>query len=457
MINQYLQNIFYHFILSDPSLALKMEPDFFDSKNLQICFKYAKDYTVKYHNAPTASQLKELLQIDGKEDLISSDVIDILYSSVQSVKEYTSDWLYDNATAWAQWKNFINTLRNVLAYVKLNQDDVSTENVKEIMEHAKGMFNKSCIIDFEDSGDTGSDFWDAASHKQVQLKRSSTGYPFIDMCLKGGYFPGCLVCLVGAPKSGKSLWMQNLCAASVKQGENNAYISLELPEEMIHNRIGANMFNIPAADYEKYADDEEGMKARITAFKKSCLIPPGRLIVKSFPTSTLSVIELESYLLSKEEELSTENKKFKFKNVFVDYINIMANYRDPHDSANTYMKIKTIAEDLRGLAVKMNFVCITASQVGRDALDSSDINLQDVSESMGLLHTVDNCLGIIMTSDMRIGDIDETGKAQPYYYIKLLKIREGENRDTKFRVNANFSKMKFTEKTDAIDMLSHFR
>jgi hypothetical protein len=90
-------------------------------------------------------------------------------------------------------------------------------------------------------------------------------------------------------------------------------------------------------------------------------------------------------------------------------------------------------------------------------LDSSDINIKDVAESMGLMHTVDNALGIIMTDDMRIGDIDETGKAQPYYYIKLLKIREGENRDTKFRVNANFSKMKFTEKTDTIDMLSHFR
>mgnify|MGYP003559163402 FL=1 len=121
------------------------------------------------------------------------------------------------------------------------------------------------------------------------------------------------------------------------------------------------------------------------------------------------------------------------------------------------MKIKTIAEDLRGLAVKMNFVCITASQIGREALDSSDINIKDVAESMGLMHTVDNALGIIMTDDMRIGDIDENGKAQPYYYIKLLKIREGENRDTKFRVNANFSKMKFTEKTDTIDMLSHFR
>ena len=435
MINQYLQNIFYHFILSDPSLALKMEPDFFDSKNLQICFKYAKEYTVKYHNAPTASQLKELLQIDGKEDLIPSDVIDILYSSAQSVKEYTSDWLYDNATAWAQWKNFINTLRNVLAYVKLNQDDVSTENVKEIMEHAKGMFNKSCIIDFETSGDTGSDFWDAASHKQVQLKRSSTGYPFIDMCLKGGYFPGCLICLVGAPKSGKSLWMQNLCAASVKQGENNAYISLELPEEMIHNRIGANMFNIPAADYEKYADDEEGMKARITAFKKSCLIPPGRLIVKSFPTSTLSVIELESYLLSKEEELSTENKKFKFKNVFVDYINIMKNYRNPN-SENTYMKIKQLAEDLKAMGIKNGWAIITATQTTRSQYDTNDMSGNQVSESVGLGATVDAMFGIIADALM---------KAQGKYFLKCLYDRVAPEDNKRKLFNLDKSYLRITE------------
>jgi hypothetical protein len=76
---------------------------------------------------------------------------------------------------------------------------------------------------------------------------------------------------------------------------------------------------------------------------------------------------------------------------------------------------------------------------------------------MGLMNSVDNALGIIMRDDMRVGDLDEDGKAQPYYFIKLLKIREGENRDQKFRVNANFSKMKFIEKTDSIDMLSHFK
>lgn len=439
MINQYIQNIFYHYILSDPALTLKMEPDFFDSKNLQICFQYAKDYVIKYHSTPSAEQLKELIKIDGKEELISGDIIDVIYSAQNSVKEYTPEWLYDNSTSWAQWKNFINSLRKVLAYVKLNQDSVSTENVKEIMEHAKGMFNKDAIINFEDSGSTGSDFWDPMSHKQVQLKRSSTGYSFIDLCLKGGYFPGCLVCLVGAPKSGKSLWMQNLCAASVKHGENNAYISLELPEEMIHNRIGANMFGIPAADYETYAEDEVEMKNRITAFKRGCLIPPGQLIVKSFPTSTLSVIELESYLLSKEEELSTETTKFKFKNVFVDYINIMKNYRNPN-SENTYMKIKQLAEDLKAMGIKNNWAIITATQTTRSQYDTNDMSGSQVSESVGLGATVDAMFGIIADSLM---------KAQGKYYLKCLydRVAPEDNKRKLFDLDKMY--LRITENPDA--------
>lgn len=439
MINQYIQNIFYHYILSDPSLTLKMEPSFFDSKNLQICFQYAKEYVIKYHSAPTAAQLKELLQISGKEDLVSPDIIDVIYSAQNSVKEYTPDWLYDNSTSWAQWKNFINSLRNVLAYVKLNQDNVSTENVKEIMEHAKGMFNKDAIISFDDNGNTGSDFWDATSHKRIQLKRSSTGYNFIDICLDGGYFPGCLICLVGAPKSGKSLWMQNLCAASVKHGENNAYISLELPEEMIHNRIGANMFNIPSADYSSFADNEVAMKEKITAFKKGCLIPPGQLIVKSFPTSTLSVIELESYLLSKEEELSSETVKFKFKNVFVDYINIMKNYRNPN-SENTYMKIKQLAEDLKAMGIKNSWAIITATQTTRSQYDTNDMSGAQVSESVGLGATVDAMFGIIADSLM---------KAQGKYYLKCLydRVAPEDNKRKLFDLDKTY--LRITENAEA--------
>ena len=350
MNTQYLQTIFYHYVLSDPMLTQKIEPDVFEARSLQTCYFYAKDYVTKYHEAPTCEQLKDLIRIAGKNDEIEDGVIDVLYSSSTAMKEYTNEWLFDNVTSWAQWRMFLKSLEDTITYVKLNQDKVSVDNVKEIMEHAKSNFNKTSIVDFTEDNTMGSDFWDAMSHQRRKLVRSSTGYQFIDMCMDGGYFPGCLVCFAGAPKIGKSLWLQNLCAKSVLKGENNCYISLELPEEMIHSRIGANMFGIPSLDYHRYTDDVMAFKEIMTNFRKSCIFPPGQLIVKSFPTSTMSVLDLEAYLLKKEDELSTEGHKFKFKNVFVDYINIMRIYRNPN-TENTYMKIKQLAEDLetRGL------------------------------------------------------------------------------------------------------------
>lgn len=429
-MNQYIQNIFYHFLLSDPCLALKISPEFFDAKNLQICFQYAKEYVIKYHKAPSAAQLKELLKLDNKAEIVSDDIVDILYASQSSVNDYTYDWLYDNSTSWAQWKNFLNSLKQTIAYVKLNQDNISVENVKEIMERAKGSFNKSCIIEFADDGKGGSDFWDAMSHKQTQLIRSSSGYPFIDLCLKGGYFPGCLICFVGAPKIGKSLWLQNLCAASVKKGENNAYISLELPEEMIHSRIGANMFSIPSLDYEKYTDDPVAFKEKINAFKKTCMVPPGQLIVKSFPTSTMSVLDLEAWLLSKEEELSTEGHPFKFKNVFLDYINIMKNYRNPN-SENTYMKIKQLAEDVKAIGLKNGWAMITATQTTRSQYDTTDMSGNQVAESAGLNATVDAMFGIIADSFM---------KARGEYYLKCLydRVAPEDNKRKKYLNDKTF-------------------
>lgn len=432
-MNQYIQNIFYHFLLSEPGLALKINPEFFDAKNLQICFTYAKEYVIKYHTAPSANQLKELLKADNKSEIVSDDIVDIIYSAQKNVGDYTHDWLYDNSTSWAQWKNFLNSLKSTLTYVKLNQDNVDTDNVKEIMEHAKGAFNRSCIIEFDDDGKGGSDFWDAISHKQIKLIRSSSGYPFIDLCLKGGYFPGCLICFVGAPKSGKSTWLQNLCAESVKKGENNAYVSLELPEEMIHNRIGANMFTIPSLDYEKYTDDTEAFKERIDTFKRSCLVPPGQLIVKSFPTSTMSVLDLEAWLLTKEEELSTEGNPFKFKNVFVDYINIMKNYRNPN-SENTYMKIKQLAEDVKAIGLKHGWAIITATQTTRSQYDTTDMLASQVSESSGLGATVDAMFGIIADSFM---------KAKGEYYLKCIydRVAPEDNKRKKYLIDKTYLRL----------------
>lgn len=435
MVNQYIENIFYHFVLSEPELALKFRPDMFESRNLQTCFAAARDFAVKYRQAPSDAQLKELLRLAGKSEEVPDDVVDSLYRVRGELAGYPQEWLYDNSTAWAQWKNFLGALRSTLAFVKLHQDEVSVENVKEVMERAKGTFTMNCMLDFEEGGSDGSDFWDAKSHMQVKLVRSSTGYDFVDLCLKGGYFPGCLVCFVGSPKIGKSLWLQNLCAASVRKGEDNCYVSLELPEEMIHDRIGAGMFNIPALEYEKYAADESFMKGRMEAFKKGCIVHPGALIVKTFPMSTMSTVDLEAYLLKEEERLSTEGKPFKFKNVFVDYINIMKNYRNPN-TENTYIKIKQIAEDLKAIGTKNGWAIITATQTNRSQYDMNDMVATQVSESVALGATVDVMFGIIADAMMR---------ANGEYFLKCLYDRVAPYGDKRKRFKLDKTYLRITE------------
>ena len=435
--NTFIQNVYYHYILSEPSLLTRFEPEFFSIKHVQQAFKLAKDYVLKYHQAPTADQVKQLVHENGMQDVLQDDVIDILYAQKQMMPQYTDEWLYDEVTNWAILENVKKSIVDVAAYLKLNQDDMESGNAKQVVEHIKTMFNRSCVIEFSDDIDTGADFWDAESHNQKKLVRSSLGYDFIDFCLNGGGFEGALICFAGAPKTGKSLWMQNICAKSVEKGEDNAYITLELPKERVVARRGSNILSVPSLEYERYAKDTVAFKDKIIKYKKSRLVKPGELIVKDFPTSTLSVIELESYLLAKEEELSTEGKPFKFKNIFIDYLNIMKNYRNPN-SENTYMKIKQIAEDLRAMGKKNHWCIVTATQTNRSQFDTNDINASQISESAGLGATVDAMFGIIADALML---------AQGKYYLKCIYDRVSPQANKKKLFNCDFNYLRIMEDT----------
>jgi hypothetical protein len=225
-----------------------------------------------------------------------------------------------------------------------------------------------------------------------------------------------------------------------------------MSEEKVMRRISANLFDITLEQYDELVKSQAKVKKKLNDLVSRSMFPLGRLFIKEYPTGQCTVLDLESYIKEVQEVYN-----FKIDILVVDYINIMCNYRNPN-SENTYLKIKALAEDLRGLAVKYGFIVDTASQIGRNALNSSDINIEDISESMGLAHTCDSIIGIIQTEDMQIGEIDEeTNVAVPYYWFKILKIREGQNKNKKFRVNINYNKMKLIEKTDEIDTLSHFK
>ena len=252
--------------------------------------------------------------------------------------------------------------------------------------------------------------------------------------------------------SHNSIVLCNDAANYVRQGKNVLFITCEMAKEKVTRRISANLLDMTLEDYDKLVEDPAKVKRKLNKFMKDSInmnfVEPGKLRIKELPTGQGTVLDVERYI--KEVE---ESQNYKVDVVIIDYINIMCNYRQPN-SENTYLKIKTLAEDLRGLAVKYDVLMITASQIGRSALDSSDINLTDVSESMGLMHTVDNAIGIIQTEEMRIGELID-GVATPYYWMKILKIREGEGKGHKFRVDINYDKMKLIERTDCIDTNEH--
>lgn len=230
--------------------------------------------------------------------------------------------------------------------------------------------------------------------------------------------------------SHNSTWLCNLAAKSIQQGYNTAYVTLELQKEIVNMRIGSNLLNIPMDDYEKITEDQNLLKQKLTQFKQKSLKPLGQLHIKEFPSSTASSNDIASYLIKAQELLG-----YKFDNIFIDYVNIMKNWRNPN-TENTYMKIKHICEDIRAVGQINNWCVISCTQTTREGIDNNELRLSNISESIGLLHTVDLLFGIITTPEM---------KAAGEYYLKCLANRVAGYENTKKRYTVDWKYMRIEE------------
>ena len=248
--------------------------------------------------------------------------------------------------------------------------------------------------------------------------------------------------------SHNSIVLCNDAAAFVRQGKNVLFISCEMSEEKVIRRIGANLFDMTLDNYDKMVDSPSSVRRQMKNLTDGSFMPLGKLYVKQYPTGECTALDIERYVKEIEEQ-----EKFKVDVVIVDYLGIMCDYRNPN-TENTYLKGKHISEDLRAVAIKHDLIIDTAAQIGRSAGDSSDINITDISESMGVMHTADSSIGLIQTEEMRYG-VNNDGT--PYYWFKILKVREGEGKDTKFKVNIDYNKMKLNETTDIINSNDHLK
>lgn len=259
----------------------------------------------------------------------------------------------------------------------------------------------------------------------------------------GGFSRKTLCCFMAGTGIGKTLIMTSLTTDYIKSGYNVLYITLEMEEKRIALRADANLMDIPIGDFGrcengKHVVSIDDLVEKFENIKNNKKL--GRLIIKEFPTGTINSLQIRAII----KELK-QKQKFKADVIIVDYINLMNSSRVSAKTANTYNVIKSIAEELRGIAVEENSIIITATQTNRDGIGGNEVALDKVSESAGLPHTTDFFCGLFQTEEQREHGI---------YILKILKNRFAGNVNKKIAMGVDYNFMRFyqlnTEEQDNI-------
>jgi archaellum biogenesis ATPase FlaH len=416
------EKIFYLYTIENPKYLKSIKKGFYDSTEIETLGFITKSFFERFKETPTREQIKAIVKTKFP-DKVKDNIIDLIYDT--NLKDYDVKWLQETSESWIRWKNLDQSLIDTIEYVKTTK--VTPDNVQDIVSKVKDLIVSRNSVNFDNN--IGLNFFDVESHTQIKRQKIKSGHQFVDNYTGGGYDTKSLIVYAGEQNIGKSIWLANDAANFVQEGHNVAFITAEMADYKVAKRIGANLLNIRMDDYDSKSKDTNFMKQAIQNVGGG-LITPGELYIKEYPTSQATVPDIESYLKDLED-----TKGMKLKAIVIDYINILANYRNPN-TENTYMKIKQIAEDLRAMAVRNDWLIITATQITRGGYDSSELTLSHIAESAGLSHTADMIYGIIQTSDQYRDRI---------YWLKILKIRDGNGKGSRKMYNILYEYMRLNE------------
>jgi len=424
--NENFEKTFFMYTIKNPKYLNVTREGFYKNKEIDGMSFLAKKFYDKFKETPSKEQMNLLAENSRFKNIITKDVIDVVYR--ENIDSYEKDWLQNTAESWIKWRNFDISLMDGVEYVKTTK--VEPENVESIITKFRGIINDRNRLNFDK--DLGLDFYNPQHHYQKNELKLKSGKVFVDNVTNGGYDSTGLIVYAGEQNIGKSIWLANDAVNFVKMGYNTAVITAEMAAHKFIKRIGSNLLDVTMSDYDNKSKDVNFLSRKLKTVGIG-LTTPGKLFIKKFPTSQATVIDIENYLLEVEEFTGC-----KLKAVVIDYINILSNYRNPNGES-TYMKIKQIAEDLRAMGDRNEWLIITATQIKRSGYESSDINMDDIAESAGLAHTADMIYGIIQDPIMH---------SNYEYWLKILKIRDGEGKNTKCRFTINYDYMRLTETDD---------
>jgi replicative DNA helicase len=405
---EYMRKVF-------PFLKAEYFTDQIDGQMYKTIAKFIDTYNV----SPSKEAIEISLQNDKSvgEDTYEACITELgEYSATETVNEF----LFDETEKFCKDKAVFNAITRSIKIMDGKDKEIGQDGIPQLLQDALAVAFNSNV---------GHDYFADAEKRFEFYNKEEERIPFhldlLNKVTKGGPPKKTLTCILAPTGAGKSLFMTDWASYLVSIGFNVLYITAEMAEERIAERNDANLLDVPLDALKKM--DREAFLGRMSKIQSKT---QGRLFIKEYPTSSAHVGHFKALL----NELKIK-QKFVPDIIFVDYINICLSQRyKAGGNANSYTIVKATAEELRGMAVEYNVPVVTATQVNRDGMDSSDIDMTNTSESMGLPMSLDIFFALIPTEEL---------EAMNQIMIKQLKNRFGDiNYFKRFVVGIDRSKMR---------------
>ena len=406
--------------------------EYFSDHTERTIFKTINDYVEKYNNNPSI----ESLNIDIQKAVLNEDQHKTIQGYLSELSSSESDfkWLVDQTEIWCKERAIYNAIFSGIQIIDGKDKNQTPEAIPAILSDALAVsFDTHVGHDYIEQSEERFEFYHTVEEKvPFDLE-------FFNKITKGGMPNKTLNIVLAGTGVGKSLFMCHVAAATLMQNLNVLYITLEMAEKKIAERIDANLMNISLDDLHDLP--KRMFSDKIGRIKKKTR---GQLIVKEYPTASAHCGHFRALF----NELALK-KSFRPDIVFVDYLNICSSSRfKMGNSINSYSYIKSIAEEMRGLAVDFNIPIMSATQTTRSGFVSTDVGLEDTSESFGLPATADLMFAIISTEELeKLNQI----------LVKQLKNRYNDPTTNKrFIIGVDRAKMKLydvsqTAQNDLVD------
>ena len=388
-LNQTIERTALTNLICNEDYARKVLPfiksTYFDEREEQIIFEEISNFVDKYQKIPTQTSLE--IEVGERKDLNETEhkkIVDII--KTLNPIEVDFDWLVDHTEKFCKDKAIYNAIVDGIKIIDGKDKKRTPDAIPEILTDALSVsFDNSVGHDYIEDAEARFDYY----HRIEE--RIPFDLDFFNKITKGGLPPKTLNIALAGTGVGKSLFMCHVAANCLSQGKNVLYMTLEMAEERIAERIDANLMNVSMEDLQSLAK-------QMFTDKMSKIIKKtkGKLIVKEYPTATAH----SSHFRGLIKELAIK-KSFRPDIIFIDYLNICASSRfKGAQNVNSYMYVKAIAEELRGLAVETNVPIMSATQTTRSGFVSTDVGLEDTSESFGLPATADLMFALISTEEL---------------------------------------------------------